>query len=177
MFLRRLLNCDMKCQRLLRHYSRSDAATPYHSQQRTNPIPAHSLKLNQTIEVRAKDSPSKEKFARRLGLETIKGSKPYLTISSHVVASMLSPKKRPASILSWLRGSSNRLKENWPDDVEIWATNKRVCWTFPLQLDVTLTSHLSKVGKRLIRRRRITPSALNMTCLSSNPSTPLSVLA
>ena len=116
--------------------SRSDAATPYHSQQRTNPIPAHSLKLNQTIEARAKDSPSKEKFAGRLGLRTTKGSKTYLTISSHIVTSMLSPKKRPASILSWLRGSSNQLKENWPDDVEIWATNKRVCWTIPLQLDV-----------------------------------------
>jgi tetratricopeptide (TPR) repeat protein len=127
--------------------SLSDAATPYHSQQRTNPIPTHSLKLNQTIEARAKDSPSKEKFAGRLGLRTTKGSKTYLTISSHVITSMLSPKKRPTSILSWLRGPSNQLKENWPDDVEIWATNKRVCCTFPLQLDVTLTSHLSKVGK------------------------------
>jgi tetratricopeptide (TPR) repeat protein len=127
--------------------SHSDAATPYHSQQRTNPIPAHSLELNQTIEARAKDSPSKEKFAGRLGLRTTKGSKTYLTISSHVVTSVLSPKKRLASIFSWLRGSSNQLKENWPNDVEIWATNKRVCWAFPLQLDVTLTSHLSKVGK------------------------------
>ncbi|KAF2676377.1 hypothetical protein K458DRAFT_468522 [Lentithecium fluviatile CBS 122367] len=105
----------------------------------SNRSTVRSLPLNACIEAKAKLPHRKEGYAGRIGLKVMwRGdSSPYLFMSTHIITEAILAKSHMVWMFGWIRDRFEKLRDDWNDHVEIWASNRKIRCDHPILVEKT----------------------------------------